>query len=115
MNTQSSAVKELGWSTTYRPRRYENAIQEDDDILDVEGFEATKEPLPKLPSQMAEWTQSQDGHRTPLTFNFRYLYDALSQKAPGDEPTIDIPSVTNQLRALLIEDAAISQSPLGTL
>jgi hypothetical protein len=115
MNTQSSAVIDLGWSTTYRPRRYENAIQEDDDILDVEGFEATKGPLPKLPSQMAKSTQGQDGHRTPLTFNFRYLYGALSQKAPGDEPTIDIPTVANQLRALLIEDATISRTPLGTL
>lgn len=115
VDAHTSALKELGWSTSYRPRRYEIAKPEDDDILDVEGFEATNEPQTKLPQQTPEWRQGQDANESRSTFDFRYFYDVLNHESPNDKPTIDIPTMISRLRALLTEDTEISRSSLGTL
>ncbi|KAH7069112.1 RNA polymerase I-specific transcription-initiation factor-domain-containing protein [Paraphoma chrysanthemicola] len=112
-NQPTGSVKDLGWSTTYRPRRYENAIQED--VLDIEEFEALEGPIPKLPYQAAAWRDIRDHSGNHSTLDFQLLYGAMIRRAGSDDPNVDVPTLASQLKERILGSAGVEQLPLGTL
>ncbi|KAH7088796.1 RNA polymerase I-specific transcription-initiation factor-domain-containing protein [Paraphoma chrysanthemicola] len=112
-NQQTGSVKDLGWSTIHRPKRYKNALEEE--ILDIEEFEALEGPISKLPFQAAAWRDIRDHGRNHSTLDLGVLYGAVSRRARSDDPKVDIPTLAGQLRERVLDSAGVEQLPLGTL
>ncbi|KAF2027666.1 hypothetical protein EK21DRAFT_102370 [Setomelanomma holmii] len=111
---QEVQIKDLGWSTTYRPRR-KATTADDGDFLDLEDFDGIAAPVSKLALQVPIEMQRRHTSIARPIVDHRSMYDALSRKFGHGEASIDVATVTDQLKELLTSHGNNSQLPQGTL
>jgi len=105
-------VQDIAWTTVYpRTKRGRNA-RKIDQLIEDEGPDSVDGPVLKLSTQITPGLQPEPHNTSCRTVDHTLLYSALLQT---DKSTIDIPTVTNQLRQLLLENVDVSELPLGTL
>jgi hypothetical protein len=83
-----------------------------DGFLEDEGPESIDGPVSKLLSQTPIGVQLESNTTSRRVVDRTSLYGALLQ---ADVTTIDVPTVTVQLKQLLLETVDASELPLGTL
>jgi RNA polymerase I-specific transcription initiation factor RRN6 len=108
-------VQDVAWSKTMQVGkgvRTSSIVQEMDDFLEAVRIEAMDGPVSKLASQTSEWVQREPLSAARRVVDHMQLYDVLTQT---DAITIDIATVTTQLKELLTGDSNISDLPMGTL
>jgi RNA polymerase I-specific transcription initiation factor RRN6 len=119
-------VRNITWTRTTRPRgvrktrsrKHIRVVDTDDmhDFIVPEGIEVANKPVSRSPA-----TQSEDEQNTSTArrvVDHRLIYDALARKDDDSETTaatIDVPTVTTQLRRTILESVDSSLLPLGTM
>jgi RNA polymerase I-specific transcription initiation factor RRN6 len=119
-HSEDETVANVTWTRIFRPRKDVRVANSDEmhNFIVPEGIEAMNKPISNLASPALESDEEESASRAPRLVDHRLVYDALTRKHDGGEiraTTIDVPTVTAQVRDSIVESANSSPPPLGTM
>jgi len=119
-NSREHIVHDFDRALVRRPRRgisKRDVIDKDEeDFIVPNGLSVAQGPKLKTVSQEPTWVQRRRRAPCQNSVDYRLIYDALihSENSMEGSESVDITTVTNQLRQVLADDSELSL-PLGTL
>lgn len=118
--SEDEAVTNVTWTRIFRPRKDVRIPNSDEmhNFIVPGGIEATNKPISNLRLPAPESDEEENEGRVYRVVDHRLVYDALTRQRDGGETTagtIDVPTVTAQVRQSIVESTNSSPPPLGTM